>query len=170
MKKEIKDYLHLYFGAKVRFRYIDYNTGTWTIWETLIGKVYDKIVNDFSIDGIQLELRRLDSMTEDEMVELIMCATPDGMEDAPTKDDFNITMIYNDGGNMVDENVAIGADINCRCWFGQTIIKKCGTIETYTEDGDVDKQANLPKQYAYLLSKHFDLFGLIESGLAIEKK
>ncbi len=100
MKKEIKDYLHLYLGCKVVFN------------EKLKAVITHKLLADNLVPKEKLKpiLRPLSDMTEDEDQE-----------------------------------------------FEYIRYKK-----------DLSIYEGTAMQTAYLLSKNFDLFGLIESGLAID--
>lgn len=95
---------------------------------------------------------------------------PEGMEEKPTDEEYGIEMFKNDGGNLVNADVAIGAEYTCRCYVGQITIKKCGTICAYDETGDEQELVNAPRAYHYLITRHFDLFNLIPAGLAIDIK
>ena len=99
MKKELKDYLHLYLGCKINTSI----NGT-----VMDGKWYDRIMNN-ECDGLPI-LRPLSDMSEEEKTNI------EGT----------------DWTNMVNGG-----------W-------------EYS-----------PETFLFLLSKHFDLFELIESGLAV---
>jgi hypothetical protein len=120
--KELKDFIHLYLGAKVRYTYYDYEENTWTVWEQLTTNVLNKITTDWSIKDIQIQLRKLSDMTDEELKSL-----------------------RSERGNLKGVE---RADMNY-------IIR----LTTWS-----------PEDVRYLLSRHFDLFGLIESGLAIDSK
>lgn len=133
----------------------------------------DYITNDYSCKAsdVKLYLRPLSSMTEEEMKGLLMAMVPIDMEDAPTAEDYDLEMFYNDGGLMVDGDVAIGANYTCRCYEGQIAIRQNGDIDCYDEDGkEREKVTKNPQAMHYLLSRGFDLFGLIPAGLAINSK
>lgn len=158
------DYLHYYLGC-------DY----WT--NNSQGNLNAKTLPDVigmceRGKGVQLHLRRLEDMTEKEMIGLLQSMLPADMEDKPTEDDYSLEMFYNDDGLMVDNDIAVGANYSCRCYEGQIGVKLCGTIILFDETGDVtrDKLTNTPKAFHYLLQNHFDLFGLIDAGLAIDAK
>lgn len=121
-------------------------------------------------DSIKPILRRLEDMTEEEAIQLIQIMVPDEMEDKPADEEYILNLFHNDGGNLVNNDVAIGAEYNVRCYDGQVTIKKCGTICAYDETGDEQELVNAPRAYHYLLSRGFDLFGLISAGLAIDAK
>lgn len=168
MKKieDIRPYLKYYIGQQHRYRYVEQEPGHWMMWSELTPLRLTRL-DDLSIDGIQLALRTLSSMTEEEMQGLIAALSPNDIEDRPTIEDYDIELFHNDGGLMVDDDVAIGAEYTCRCYVGQIAIGKNGSIHLFGEDGKIEHQVNYPQAFHYLLSKGFDLFGLIESGLAI---
>lgn len=114
-------------------------------------------------------LRPLSDMTEGEMVDILMLQVPGDMEDKPTRDDYDLEMFYNDNSTMVDGDVIIGAEYSCSCYIGQISFLDDGRAVFTDEDGEFAREGLTPKSFHYLLSKHFDLFGLIEAGLAIDK-
>jgi hypothetical protein len=123
--------------------------------------------------GVQLHLRQLEDMEKEEMIGLLQAMVPADMEDKPTPEDYDIEMFYNDDGLMVDADIAVGANYSCSCYEGQIAIKLCGSICLFDETGkDVtrDELTNVPKAFHYLLQQHFDLFGLIDAGMAIDAK
>jgi hypothetical protein len=122
------------------------------------------------VSGVKLVLRRLEDMTEEEAIGLLQSMVPDDMDDKPIDAEYGIEMFHNDGGNLVDADVLVGAEYNCRCYTGQVTIKKCGTVCAYDESGDEQELVNAPRAYHYLLTQHFDLFGLIDAGLAVDQK
>lgn len=165
---KLQDYLHYYYNGqcleaiKVPGQELRFDTAmvtTRTLFNVQAG-----------LSEVKLVLRRLEDMTEDEMIELFQSMVPDDMEDKPANDEFAVNVFRGDGGNLVDENVAIGAEYSCRCFEGQLTIKKCGTICAYDEAGDEEELVNAPRAYHYLLQQSFDLFGLIDAGLAIDLK
>lgn len=117
-------------------------------------------------------LRRLEDMTEEKMIGLLQSMVPADMEDKPTDEDYDLEMFYNDDGLMVDADIAVGANFTCGCFDGQIGVKKCGSIILFDEDKDVtrDMLINAPLAFHYLLTHHFDLFGLIDAGLAVDTK
>lgn len=109
--------LAFYLGTKFRYRYVDWEKDTWSPWTALNGRDIDKM-QDLSIDKIQLQLRRLSDMNNDEREERI------------------------------------------RLMHG-----------LYSDDHDSrTREQRHATETAWLLSKSFDLFGLIDSGLAIDQK
>jgi hypothetical protein len=157
----IKDVIHYYIGARAKV----YHTGAivdLNLWQ----------LEQMEMGRCQLIpiLRRLESMTEEEMKGLLLSIVPEDMEDAPGADEHDVEMFYNDGGNMVDGDVAVGSNYSCRCYEGQVAIRKSGDIDWYNEDGSPERMVNQTKAFHYLISKGFDLFGLIESGDAIDEE
>lgn len=71
MEKKIEDYLHFYIGARHRYRFVDWSKDSWSVWMELTPKRLDYVLSDRSIDGIQIELRSVTDMTEDEKNSLI---------------------------------------------------------------------------------------------------
>jgi hypothetical protein len=121
-------------------------------------------------DSIKLILRRLDGMTENQMIGLLQSMVPADMEDKPVYGDYDLEMFYNDDGLMVDGDIAVGANYTCICFDGQIGIKKCGSIILFEQDEDVTRGhlVNTPMAFDYLLKQGFDLFGLIDAGLAFD--
>jgi hypothetical protein len=108
-------------------------------------------------------------MTEEEMIGLLQSMVPADMEDKPTDADYDLEMFYNDGGLMVDGDVAVGANYTCICYEGQIAVRDTGDIHLFDEAGKIERLVNQPQAFRYLLSKSFDLFNLIPEGLAIDK-
>jgi hypothetical protein len=135
MKKELKDYLHLYLGCECRLdnkekgKLIGFDSRLhdsevemvcFTIW---MDKENDWTVynDDANFDRIKPILRPLSDMTEDEL----KCLRSErGHLKGVHRDDLKFIIIMNK-------------------WS--------------------------PEDFIFLLSKHFDLFGLIPAGLAIDK-
>ena len=113
MKKELKDYLHLYLGCDV---YMD-NPHAAFHKDTLDVDLLERLYNDLPMKCYKLILRPLSDMTEDE-----------------------------------EKYVGLGL----KAGTANASMLKSGYFHSTT-----------PKVFYYLLSKHFDLFGLIESGLAV---
>lgn len=161
MAKDIRHYLHYYLGQQCTH---DEETGIIT------AKLIEYVLSG-RMSNVKPILRKLSSMTEEELLSLIMLAVPKHQKDAPTPEDYDLEIFRNDGGNMVDGNVEIGAQYSCGCYVGQITVTDCGTIHFYDEEKDVFVvYYNAPELYHYLLSKGFDLFGLIESDLALDQQ
>lgn len=170
---KLSDYLHYYLYGKI------WELGVSTCTLMGIGDCYYTIKTKQGTmltlsnrASIKLVLRRLEDMTEDQMIALLQSMAPADMEDKPTNEDYDLEMFYNDDGLMVDGDIAVGANYSCRCYEGQIAIKKCGTIVLYEEDKEVtrDQLISTPLAFHYLLKQGFDLFGLIDAGLAIDAK
>lgn len=132
---QVKDVLPYYLGSDFRVRYVDSPEGSWTVWVKLTALRLAKL-DDESIEQIQLALRPLDSMTEEEAKEFIRIQDTgkDFHQKAADK------VIYSYDGNGDNGKI-----------FGVMYFKWSD-----------------PNQFHYLLSRGFDLFGLIESGAAID--
>jgi hypothetical protein len=147
--KDIKDYLHLYKGAVMstpygECKFVYYKDG-------IDEKQYNPVVVDrgdnqfaFNLKECKLQLRPLtvESMSHEEAVECIK-TFDSGVSDNP---EFKI--IGKEDGDFI--YVEVGYEETECCW----------TPKTNWLNAEI---------FQYLLSKGFDLFGLIESGLAIEK-
>lgn len=180
---ELKDYAHLYIGCRCFNTWFpeghsgyDRNwvfSGYCPTYGTKGNPYYLENEDDVTwTDSIKPILRKLEDMTEEEMIGFIQSMVPMDMEDKPSPDDYSLEMFYNDDGLMVDGDIAVGANYSCRCYEGQIGIKKCGSIILFEEDKDVtrDQLINTPLAFRYLLTQHFDLFGLIDAGIAIDSK
>lgn len=176
---ELKDYLHYYFGCNFLF-----DNKQWQMFRIemtnkgvlVTGKRFFATGgwrhNTIWAADCKLVLRRLEDMTEGEMVGLLQSMVPSDMEDKPTDEDYDLEMFYNDDGLMVDGDIAVGANFTCGCFDGQIAVKKCGSIIQFDENKDVtrDMLINAPLAFHYLLQQHFDIFGLIDAGLAVDIK
>jgi hypothetical protein len=156
---EIKDYLHLYYGAQCQIsncREIMIEQG----FEDGISYINGDILGFVEMDDCQVKLilRPLSDMTEKEASE--------------------VYMIERDG--LLHHSVlAFDVRKSDKAWrvtrlddFKQYLfIGYSGRIWKVIEDEEtqLDVLNHQPRIYAYLLSKGFDLFGLIEAGLAIDK-
>lgn len=170
--KEIKDYLHLYLGCEV----YDSNPKQEKFRRyTLTGKELGYYENH--LHTIKPILRKLSDMSEEEAKDFSLSClnSPHAPEhfDTIEKDELQIEFVKNDGGLMLDNDVDLYFNVSCRCLDGYIAIMKDGRIGMANEQ-DVPTREMQPVDDIYgkvrwLLSNHFDLFGLIESGLAIEK-
>lgn len=166
MEKQLKDYLHLYLGCDVKCGIITIAKLTADLTDNEHISLWSVLANP----NYKLILRPLSGMTEDEFIEAINLTAPDSVEIKPDAEDYDLELFYNDGGNMVDEDVAIGANVSCICYEGQIVFRKDGSIHCFDEDGKRENIYNMPKVYMYLLSKSFDLFGLINANLVMGKE
>ena len=153
--KDIKDYLHLYLGCEAvatgkkpgtkRYRLSTIATDGGYMFETIPEQFSIALGKDWKII-----LRPLSDMTEEEC--MVLCGY-DKFKDVRELLKF--------------EKEDKGAFIEYR-WKDSQIGLDDGYA--YSSSGVYyDKHEWTPELTRYLLSKHFDLFGLIESGLAIDK-
>lgn len=133
--------LALYLGCKFRYRYIDWEKDSWSPFTILNGRDIDKM-QDLSIDKIQLLLRPLSSMTEEETSEFIKLVSVDhiGFSDFKGHQTWQYWE-HEDVNNYESRRVC----------------------KTTSEIGALPLRC-----IQYLLSKGFDLFGLIEKGEALD--
>lgn len=168
MEKNIKDYLHYYFDCEcVEAMIVPGQHLSWDeskITSRTLFNVHQKL------SEVKPLLRKLESMSEEEMTGLLMSMTPTDMEDKPDADAYDLEMFYNDGGLQVDSNVAVGANYSCICYEGQIAIRYNGDIDMFDEEGKREQVTNQTAAFNYLRSKGFDCDGLIAAGLAIEKQ
>lgn len=131
----------------------------------------ENLVNFYPQD-LKPILRRLSDMTEEEASNLLAILFYNSMnpDDRVTADEIDVDIHKNDDGLMVDGDMALVCELSCRCFEGQLGITLNGTLVLYDEEGKVQRLDNSVEAFVYLLSKSFDLFGLIEKGLAIDQK
>ncbi len=157
---ELNDVLHLYLGCECKGYYIlDDKTLEYQCDGTLksVNKYYKEgenpwpiiirqvrhnywIDNHFNFDAVVPILRRIEDITTDEAWELIF--------KIPFYQDKHIKITKIERGNIYFE-----VQYNNLRWWPKTIPIK-GTT---------------PDQFLFLLNKQFDLFGLIDNKLAIDK-
>jgi hypothetical protein len=118
MKKELKDYLHLYIGAEVVCTKEGLNEDL--EYTGMVRKVSPRLIDKYLNGNWKPILRPLSSMTEEDIYEY-------------------------------DEIQAKGESV----------------ADTDTKFGEI--LVGSPECFLWLLSKHFDIFGLIDAGLAIDK-
>lgn len=112
-------------------------------------------------------LRRLSSMTEEEMGEyVVMCLNPiqSEMDDPITVDEVSIDTDMPHGNGYYD------AAISCRCFEGVVRIRENGDTFLFDEEQRPQELEGQARRTAWLLSKHFDLFGLIENEEALDSE
>lgn len=123
MEKKIGDYLHLYLGQQYRASYIE-TPNSFTVWAMLTPGRLDRL-SDLSIYKVELSLRRLSDMTEEEYEHIAIAA-----------DEYHFS--------NKEEEIHVG--------------------KQYVKAGRY-----FPDQFQWFLSRGFDLFNLIDSGLAIDR-
>ena len=171
MKKELKDYLHLYLGCDCRLdnketgKLIGFDSRLhdaelemvcYTIW---LDKENDWSVynDDKNFGRIKPILRPLSDMTE-EAIKLFQMLSLYDLKDCVF--DF-----------IEDESsFCINAELRGRVIDAMEVrISDFPIINMMNKDGSFSPVSNIQDIFMFLISKHFDLFGLIESGLAIDK-
>lgn len=163
--KELKDYLHLYLGCdlwieepgetafKSKFEGID-ATGR------PIAKEYEHQIL-WKFNEIKPILRPLSDMTDVEIIKVAKIADclPIGWYDNNGYWEINRT-----------DHPNIGIEVCCNGKYAIRVTFKKPAL--YFVDYEKSGVFYLPETieiFRYLLSKHFDLFGLIDAGLAIDK-
>lgn len=146
MKKELKDYLHLYQNIDVKIasdrkaeRKMDtmiYATGEYAHC-TKSNFPYSQ---DIPYKNVKPILRPLSSITNTEVIEIVALLS-------------DVYLLVKHTGNF-----SYGIDFEFQYNSSNRRRVACQRWDELN-----------PEQFIYLLSKHFDLFGLIESGLAIDK-
>ena len=172
MKKELKDYLHFYLGCEVMLQ----SGKKYTLEPSNIPNNWKSLSNPIS--G-KLLLRPLSDLTEEEENEICkLCLGTD---------DFIITyrgMGYNEDGHEIHESIkCIKIEIFCEHpkinnWIPYALIQIdnvdndfpiiLSRFEELGKELSDDLFDNSFELTRYLLSKHFDLFRLIEAGLSID--
>jgi hypothetical protein len=153
--KDIKDYLHLYLFSKCvvteiseKFKaHCGYTIGN----ETILGPILLTCVLDEALQ-VKLLLRPLSDMTEEEAAFIgeLVYSKPD-----------SVKWRVEHKGNYLN--------IYRKHYFKSiTIDYASGDIDFYDE-GELDTSLQQTEIFRYLLSMDFDLFGLIEAGLTIDK-
>lgn len=154
MEKKCKDYLHLYLGCYGLHGEQRVYISGFNIVQNMISNVCGE--ETISGDEIKLILRPLSDMTIEEGA---WCLKETFFEhvDYPIKD-FKLTLVG-------DGNPRISIDND---WFTESLTfgNKRGSI--WSTDKNSANVKIQPKLFVYLLSKGFDLFGLIEKGEAID--
>jgi len=160
MIKELKNYLHLYLGCKVEYGY----EGT-----KKIGKLEGKVdlagwqVNTYKVlapyqyvrdELIKPILRPLSDMTDAEFKEAIL------LHWGISRDIVEQKIDRVERRKELKQNVRYGTAIPYSAFDKEGKHYMTGTFSTSSLS---------PDTLLFLLSKHFDLFGLIEAGLAIDK-
>lgn len=161
MKKDIKDYLHLYLNADVRCRCLSLADREGWIARLDVDLIIDFFDADTEICAVMPILRPLSSMTEEE-AKGIHSIQHGGSPDLYKSHQFDI--------RRTDRGFII---IRLDRMDEKLMTTDYGHVYKVIEE-DNNKPHVEPVQYhseifRYLLEKSFDLFGLIDSGLAINK-
>lgn len=146
------DYLHYYIGC-------DYwtNNSQGNLNIKTLPDVIDMIKRD---KGVQLHLRRLADMTEDDakQLALIYSGAKSVERTKGVADNWHYYFCYF-SENEEGELLIIAAD-GC-AWYAHYFDKNQPGHRNIVDEH---------KAFHYLLQNHFDLFGLIDAGLAIDTK
>lgn len=153
MTKNIKDYLHLYNGCTIRRfnKHIGTLDGKLCGFKDGFNESYILVNHGMNIvrvgwnEEFKPILRPLSSMTDDEAIEVCKFETPKGRwGDIEIEEIRDNKIWYLDGSMFHGDGISEYED--CFIYFNQ-----------------LDSE-----QFRFLISKHFDLFGLIKEGLAID--
>lgn len=167
MDKKITDYLHLYLGCEVEW---------WNGSGVYILDPYylSEIAEDDLWEKTKPILRPLSDMTDEEILQCgkFICAVPNEEGFSYEIQRFHNTV----GAKFYSGKFTSGQYLSI--WNEKNKVSGIGHIEVgWYSDNKIDKRrtkelwkvGGCHELTVYLLSKHFDLFGLIESGLAIDK-
>lgn len=169
-EKKLKNYLHYYLGCQVRT-----STGKLTLTGINVSDFYHtaeaivlngNVSHKTDIIGLKPILRPLFSITEEEFEELViitMSAHNLPEADRISKKELHTRLLL----DKLPEYLM--AEISLRCFEGYFILNPDGSINIEDENEEDQPVSNQPMAIDYLLKKHFDLFGLIEAGLAVKK-
>lgn len=177
---QLRDVIHFYLGAEVEAANGLHYTNNYSFLERLDSGNYS-----FGWKDIKLVLRPLSDMTEEEWKKCFELSL--GIFDQHISDNIkklsNTEILVTLGKaqfafgfhRCFDNDVRIVGGL---CFFlrrylikDELIVSKYGmeTYESHFNDMTIEQVLNINNIIFYLLSKHFDLFRLIENGLAINK-
>lgn len=152
--------LAMYLGQRCRYKYVD-----WVSWYE--GEIVPSKLNDIQDLSFEIKplLRPLSDITEDEINDLYIF-----LEFDKEISEREYPDIHKTGGKRCErEDDCIIID-NDNDWGMEVRINKHGQVLKTCKDNREDYSGEeQPVIFKYLLSKGFDLFGLIESGLALDK-
>lgn len=150
--KDIKPYLPLYLGCPVATAEERFNSpGLKLVGISDLGlQVRDEAIKlSYYVNphDCKLVLRRLSDMSEEEAIELCKLQTPEKRwPDIDVHDVSHCDIHFTDGSK----------------WYGDGV-EELNDLHVHFDGLNAN-------QFAYLLSRSFDLFNLIDSGLAIDQK
>lgn len=162
MKKELKDYLHFYIGQIVsadgnefELRGVEYS-GAGAL--ACNGLVIDGISQGWWIENCDFKicLRPVSSITKDELKEVVFLFFGKHNEDIISQTIGEVKMKPKEPQDRIKYGTSIP----------YSLFKKDGSH--YATATFATNSLN-PQQFQYLISKGFDLFELIDTGLAIDK-
>jgi len=170
--KELKKYLHLYLGCQLLVlktndivSFDDLDGGqTWPIWTR--DKKYCSpkgcCANGFRFSEIKPILRPLSDMTEKEALEVCKLASPTAWGDYRFKK-WTATL------DPKSNNSWKAYDVKNENSPYSFIVDMIDGDITLWDEGDYENSLLNQNYRFWYLTKHFDLFGLIEAGLAIDQ-
>lgn len=158
--KKIEDYLHLYLGCKVK-------QGNELILRDLTPDLLH-VIKDFGYyNKIKLILRPLSAMTNGEAKYFAwLCMDSEyhlKKDERISIDDVDVEVHF-----LVVNDVELYIGVTCICFEGGITFRKDGSITLCDDTNKEHRIDKLAEKIRWLLSKWFDLFGLIEAGLAID--
>lgn len=168
MNKDIKDYLHLYLGCEVIIKPADDDRRIglfigYADEHRLSARIkFRSNTPEGRVNLLFLKpiLRPLSDMTDEEVLELCKVASPEIFGDYR----FSKWKAERSPHEICHWTVS---NKNSLDWFN--VSSADGDVDIYGKDGEFDP-TNIDSNYRFwYLKKGFDLFGLIESGLAINK-
>lgn len=183
-KIKLKDVIQHYIGCKVlvdekivgELRGGDFVPNSVNqIYYTIFIKEEDDLAvpyNDEDGDELRIKpyLRKLEDMSKEDAEHFAwLCMDSDyylAEDSRVSKDEIDIDLIPNDNGLMLDINVIIYINLTCRCFVGGIAFKKDGSIILRDDNNDPHPIEKIAEKIAWLLSKKYDLFELIESKQA----
>jgi hypothetical protein len=168
MTKNLPDFLPYYLGQKFILTDEDGNKRIQLL------TTYNLNYYRGYYDSIQLILRPLSDMTEEEAEHFAwMCMDSRhhlGEDSRIRKDELDVDLVKNDNATMLDGDIEIYISVSARCLMRNIIIKKDGSIYMGEEEDEGFREPieDIAFKIHYLLSRGFDLFGLIERGDAVD--
>ena len=162
---KLQDYLHYYLYGKI------YEVGVTTCQLIGIGDTYYTIktkqgtlLTMSNRANIKLVLRRLEDMTEEEAIAVARLSLFDRDKGYP---DCDFKARKTSVGTQLPSAYEVRIDND---WYDEVIKIGFNTGNIWRCNGSTEHLHNQPKVFHYLLQRHFDLFGLIPAGLAIDIK
>lgn len=151
--KDINEVIHLYINSDARYRIKYVDSWEWTVWTKLTEKRYRQL-DDKSIENVEYAVRRLSDMTEQEMKGIWEVI-------------FQKTFHQNGTIRWIEKE----DHSSCKRWVMSSGVERVG-IELSGRvwaDSDLSNYKFNPHLVThYLLKQGFDLFGLIDAGVAID--
>lgn len=153
---KIKQYLHYYVGQQVRWHQADWEPDTFTPWQTLTYSTLHHLMTNGIIDDIELDLKQVSGLTDEECLEIAQMAIYKGMK--PT-----IEPIIKRAGSEIHVQLHSGLyPESCRITDGYKDDTRGFYVYTYSDKGRTTgscfQQATIVD---YLTKKGFDLFGVM---------